>query len=374
MGPSFRVVKIFGIPIEIHFSWIFVFLLITFLLGNQFGQFHPTWTVLGRWTLALVIAVLFFASVLAHELSHSVVAVRKGIPVQGITLFFFGGVSHLAHEARRPYIEFLITVVGPLSSVLLAAVFGALWLLFRDINSSLEVAFRLLMSINLMLGVFNMLPGFPLDGGRVLRAVIWGLSGDYWRATQIAVRAGQVIGGLIVLGGASLAVFDFRLFGLSGIWMILIGAFLFSAATATYRQERAKERLKAYRVADVMNDEWWTLPGEMLMNSPLVGQGLAEHNDLLAISLNGRVEGMLTRRLMTRIPKRAWGSTLLSQAMLPLRSVPVLTLEDTASEAMEQMETGRLGSLAVMRDGELLGFVSREGILGLARRRIRNRI
>lgn len=374
MGPSLRVLKIFGIPIEIHFSWIFVFLLITFLLGSQFGQFHPTWTVLGRWTLALVIAVLFFASVLSHELSHSLVAVRKGIPVQGITLFFFGGVSHLAHEARRPYIEFLITVVGPLSSILLAGVFGALWLLFRDTNSSLEVAFQLLMSINLMLGVFNMLPGFPLDGGRVLRAVIWGLSGSYWRATQVAVRAGQAIGGLIVLGGASLAVFDFRLFGLSGIWMILIGAFLFSAATATYRQERAKERLKAYRVADVMTEGWWTLPGEMLMNSPLVGQGLAGHNDLLAVSLSGRVEGMLTRRLMARIPKRAWGSTLLPQAMMPLRSGPFLTPENTASEAMEQMETGRLGSLAVMRDGELVGFVSRDGIVRLARQGIRNRL
>jgi len=371
MGPTVRVLKIFGIPIEIHFSWIFIFLLITYLLGNQFGQFHSDWSVLGRWTLAFVISVLFFASVLAHELSHSLVAIRKGIPVQGITLFFFGGVSHLAHEARRPWLEFLITVVGPLSSILLAAVFGALWLLFRDMNSSLEVAFRLLMSINLMLGVFNMLPGFPLDGGRVLRSVIWGLSGNYWRATQVAVRAGQLIGGLIALGGGYLAVDYFHSFGISGIWMVLVGGFLFSAATATYRQERAKERLKAVRVADVMNGEWWTLPGEMLMSSPLVSRGLAEHDDLLAVSLNGRVEGMITRRLMAHIPKRAWGITLLSQAMLPLRSVPVLTPEDTASEAMEQMESGRLGSLAVMRDDELLGFVSREGIARLVRRRKR---
>ena len=391
MGPSIRVAKIFGIPIEIHFSWIFIFLLITFLLGNRFAGYH-TWTILGSWTLALVIAVLFFASVLAHELSHSLVAVRKGIPVQGITLFFFGGVSHLAHEARRPYTEFLITVVGPLSSILLGVAFGALAWQFRDMdasqdvaiwnlawlsrdtNSPLEVAFRLLMSINLMLGIFNMLPGFPLDGGRVLRSVIWGLSGSYWRATQVAVRAGQAIGGLIALGGGYLAVDYFQSFGISGVWMMLIGGFLFSAATATYRQEQAKERLNAYRVSDVMNEEWWTLPGEMLMNSPLVSQGLAEHDDLLAVSLNGRVAGMLTHRLMDRIPRRAWGSTLLSQAMLPLRSLPILTPGDTALEAMERMEAGRLGSLAVMREGELLGFVSRDGIVRLAKRRIRNRV
>ena len=232
--------KIIGIPIKIHCSWIFVYLFITFLLGNQFGQFYPAWTVLGRWSLALLIAVLFFASLLAHELSHSVVAVHKGVPVQGITLFFFGGVSHLTHEARRPYIEFLITVVGPISSILLAGGFGVLWLLFRDTNPSLEVAFRLLMIINLMLGIFNMLPGFPLDGGRVLRAVIWGVSGSYWRATQIAAIAGQVIGVLIVMGGASLAIFHFQLFALSGIWMVLIGGFLFLSATATLRQERPR--------------------------------------------------------------------------------------------------------------------------------------
>ncbi|MCH2504501.1 MAG: site-2 protease family protein [Dehalococcoidia bacterium] len=374
MGPTVRVAKIFGIPIEIHFSWIFGFLLLTLLLGNQFGHFHPTWTVLGRWTLALAISVLFFASVLAHELSHSLVAVRNGIPVQGITLFFFGGVSQLAHEARRPYIEFLITVVGPLSRGLLAGVFGALWYFFRDSSASLEVAFRLLMSINLMLGVFNMLPGFPLDGGRVLRSVIWGFSGRYWLATQVAARAGQLIGGSIAIGGGSLAIFDFRLFGLSGIWMILIGGFLFSAATATYRQERANERLKAYRVVDVMNGEWWTLPGEMLMNSPLVRQGLAEHNDLLAVSLNGRVEGMITSRSMAHVPKKAQATTLLSQAMLPLRSLPFLTPEDTASEAMDRMETGRLGSLAVYSYGELVGFVSRDGIAKLTKNRIKNRV
>ena len=372
MGPSIRVGKIFGIPIEIHFSWVFIFLLMIVILGDLFDQSQST--ALGRWAWALLIAVLFFASVLAHELSHSLVAVRKGIPVDGITLFFFGGVSHLAHEARRPYVEFVITVVGPLCSILLAGIFWVLWLQFQGTNSSLELAFRLLMSINLMLGVFNMLPGFPLDGGRVLRSVIWGLSGSYWRATQVAVRSGQAIGGLIALGGGYLAVNYFQYYGISGIWMILVGGFLFSAATATYRQERAKERLKTYRVSDVMNEEWWTLPGEMLMNSPLVTQGLAEHDNLLAVSLNGHVEGMITRRLMDRIPRKAWGSTLLSQAMLSLRSLPVLTPADTASEAMDQMETGRLSSLAVMRDGELLGFVSRDGIKMLARRRNRNRV
>ena len=373
MGPSIRLVKIFGIPIEINFSWVFVFLLITYLLGNQFGDLHPGWVVAQRWVLAVVIAVSFFLSVLAHELSHSLVAVRKGIPVQGITLFFFGGVSQLSHEAPRPYTEFAITVVGPASSIVLALLFGGLWFLLRDFSASLEIAFQYLMSINLMLGVFNMLPGFPLDGVRVLRAVIWGITGNYWLATRVAARGGQVIGTLMVLGGVALAAFDFNLFGISGIWMALIGAFLFSAATATYRQERSREGLRPYRVADVMTNDWWTLPGETPMDSPLVDQGLARHNDLVMVSLNGRVEGLLTRRLVAQVPRGAWASTPLSRIMLPLWSLPSLTPEDTVSDAMERVQTGKQDKLAVLRNGELMGMVSREDILRFARRVLRAR-
>ena len=384
MGPSIRLIKVFGIPIEINFSWIFIFLLITYLLANQFGQFYPGWPVLGQWVLALVIAFAFFLSVLAHELSHSLVALRSGIPVRSITLFFFGGVSQLSHEARRPYTEFLVTVVGPLSSIFLALVFGG-WLLLltdgtpsgetvllilftvQEQTSPLEVALRLLFVINLMLGLFNMLPGFPLDGGRVLRAVLWGVSGSYWRATQIAVRSGQGLGGLMVLGGVALAVKYFHIFGISGAWMALIGGGLFSAATATYRQERTKEGLRNYRINDVMTGYLWTLPGDMPLGSPLVDQGLAGHNDLVMVSLNGRVEGLLTRSLLARIPKKAWADTPLSRAMLPLKSLPALGPEDSVSHALEQVETGRVGRLAVMRNGELVGLISREDILRFSR-------
>ena len=388
MGRSIRLVKVFGIPIEINFSWIFIFLLITYLLANQFGQFHRDWPVMGQLALAVVIAVAFFLSVLAHELSHSLVAVRNGIPVLSITLFFFGGVSQLSHEARRPYTEFLVTAVGPLSSILLALVFGGLLLLLIDARPSpemvvltlftvrensppLEVALRLLFIINLMLGLFNMLPGFPLDGGRALRAVLWGVSGSYWRATQVAVRGGQVIGGLMVLGGVALAVTYFHIFGIFGTWMALIGGFLFSAATATYRQEQTKEGLRNYRIDDVMTGNLWTLPGDMPLGSPLVGRGLAEHHDLVMVSLNGRVEGLLTRRLLAQVPKKAWAYTPLSRVMLPLWSLPSLAPEDSVSHALEQVESGRLGRLAVVRNGELLGLISREDILRFARRVLR---
>ncbi|MCI0893338.1 MAG: site-2 protease family protein [Chloroflexi bacterium] len=370
MGPSLRLIKIFGIPVEINFSWIFIFLLVTYLLGSQFGHTHPGWPVAQQWGLAVTTSALFFLSVLAHELSHSLVAVRRGIPVLSITLFFFGGVSQLSHEARRPYTEFVVTVVGPLSSILLALVFGGLWYLLRPYSESLEVVFRLLMTINLMLGVFNMLPGFPLDGGRMLRAAIWGITGNFWRATQVAARIGQAFGVLMVLGGVSLAVLDFALFGVSGIWMALIGGFLFSAATASYRQGRAREGLKSFRVSDVLTDDWWTLPGDMPLGSPLVGQRLARQNDVVMVSLNGRVEGLLTRRLFDSVPRSQWPFTPLSRVMMPLGSMPWLAPEDTMSDALERVESSRIDRLAVRNaaGGELLGVVSREDILRFARR------
>ncbi len=367
MGPAIRLIKLFGIPIEINFSWIFVFLLVIYMLGDQFGDFYPTWSTVHRWALAVGIALLFFLSVLAHELSHSLLAVKKGIPVNRITLFLFGGVSQLSHEARRPMTEFAVTVVGPVSSMLLALVIFGFWWAFRDVSPSLEITLRLLMGVNLMLGVFNLLPGFPLDGGRILRAAAWGISGNYWLATRIAARVGQGIGGLMVIGGGSLAFLDFRQFGVFGIWMSLIGAFLLVAATTSYRQEKAREGLKTYRVADVMTHEWGILPVETSMDSPLVGQGLARHNDLVMVSGDGQMVGLLTRRLMASAPRGPGPTTPLSLIMQPLRNTPWLAPDDTISDAMDRVQNGRQERFPVWRDGELLGLVGREEILRFTR-------
>ena len=253
MDTSIRLGKILGIPIGVNYSWIFVFILFIFLLARQFSQIHPAWDAPQAWSIALITTILFFLSVLVHELSHSLLAVRKGIPVIGITLFLFGGVSQLSHEARRPMTEFLIAVVGPLTSILLAVVFGVLGFVlssgippWEDVLSnpnptSLEVISLHLAWINMGLGLFNLLPGFPLDGGRILRAVVWGLSGSYWRGTQVAARAGQFWGGLIIATGLVWLHFGQTF---SGVWFALIGLFLFYAATVSYRQERNRESMK----------------------------------------------------------------------------------------------------------------------------------
>ena len=223
--------RVFGIPIEVNISWILVFLLLTYLLAGQFDDSRLRWSTTQRWSVAMITVVLFFLSVLAHELSHSVMALSKGIPVRGITLFIFGGVSRLEHEPQRPLTEFVVALVGPLISIVLAVIFGAAWYLIGRGDSAVEVVLLLLAWTNLSLGVFNLVPGYPLDGGRLLRAGIWGFTGNHHKATQIAAGMGQAVGVAMVLGGVLLAVFSEPV---DGIWLGLVGMFLFSMARNSF--------------------------------------------------------------------------------------------------------------------------------------------
>ena len=223
--------RVFGIPIEINISWVLVFLLLTYLLAGQFDDARLRWPVAQRWSVAMITVVLFFLSVLAHELSHSVMALSKGIPVRGITLFIFGGVSRLDREPQRPLTEFMVAVVGPLLSIVLAVVFGAAWFLLGRGDSPVEVVLLLLAWTNLSLGLFNLVPGYPLDGGRLLRAGIWGITGNHRKATRIAAGMGQAVGVAMVIGGVSLAVFSEPV---DGVWLGIVGMFLFSMARGSF--------------------------------------------------------------------------------------------------------------------------------------------
>lgn len=223
--------RVFGIPIEINISWVLVFLLLTYLLAEQFDDARLRWPVAQRWTVAMVTVVLFFLSVLAHELSHSVMAVSKGIRVRGITLFIFGGVSRLDREPQRPITEFMVALVGPIISIVLAVLFGGVWLLLGRGDSPVEMILLLLAWTNLSLGLFNLVPGYPLDGGHLLRAGIWGITGDHRKATHIAAWMGQAVGAAMVLGGASLAVFSEPV---DGVWLGVVGLFLISMARSSF--------------------------------------------------------------------------------------------------------------------------------------------
>lgn len=369
MDSSIKLGKIWGIPIGVNYSWIFIFLLLLFIMSNRFDGLYPQWARPQIWAIAAFTTVLFFASVVAHELSHSVVAISKGIPVKGITLFIFGGVSQLAHEAQRPMTEFLVAIVGPVTSIVLAGALLGLWYLFRDVNDSMAAISFSLFAINLSLGVFNMLPGFPLDGGRVLRSVIWGITGSYWRATQVATGLGQLLGGLMVVGG----ILWFVLGGLQfeRLWLTMIGGFLLVAATANYRQEHAREKLKGIRVADGMTTDWHTLPGTVPLDSPMVADALGNRRDFLGVLIGGQTQGIVTRRIMAQVPRASWLHRSLAQVMIPWSSLASIDPEEPIFDAASRMDEEGLEHLAVVRSGVLLGFLTRGNAMLLAQQRTR---
>ena len=356
MGTSIRLGKVLGIPVGINYSWLVIFGLVIFLLSGQFAEWYPQWPLPQRWATAIIATLLFFLSVLAHELSHSLVAVRRGIPVRGITLFIFGGVSQLAHEAQRPWTEFLVAIVGPLTSLLLAALMGGLWYWSDGASSYLRAVLFTLFAVNLSLGIFNLLPGFPLDGGRVLRAVVWGLSGSYWRATQAAVRAGQGLG-LLMIGAGIL--WWFRLGDFQGVWFGLVGGFLFYVATSSYRQEALRESLKAYRVADAMTPGTAALPGELPAAAPTTLQALARNGGLVGVLIDGKVQGVVTAQQLARQPRENWQSATLAQLMTPWADRPPLAAEDSVFDALEQLAAAEQDWAPVMREGRPVGLVSR---------------
>ena len=240
MGKSLRLGRVFGIPVEINITWVIIFLLLTYLLVNRFDASYLRWSAAQQWTVAFVTVGLFFLSVLAHELSHSLVALSRGIPVMGITLYLFGGVSHLEREPSRPSEEFLISVVGPLTSIAIAILCAVVFYFMNPGNwpwsprgiTPVEMAAMLLAWWNLTVGIFNMLPGFPLDGGRVLSAAVWAGSGSHLTATRVAARCGQGVGLLIIASGIFYIIMWRN--WVDGLWAMIIGAFLLSVATGSY--------------------------------------------------------------------------------------------------------------------------------------------
>ena len=240
MGKSLRLGRVFGIPVEINITWVIIFLLLTYLLVNRFDAADLQWSTAQQWAVAIITVGLFFLSVLAHELSHSLVALSRGIRVIGITLFIFGGVSHLEREPDRPFEEFLVAVVGPLTSIAIAILATVVFYFMNPENwpwlpqeiTPAEMTAMLLAWWNLTVGIFNMLPGFPLDGGRVLRAAVWAGSGSHLTATKVAARCGQGVGLLLIVGGILYIVILGNWVG--GIWTAVIGIFLLAVATGSY--------------------------------------------------------------------------------------------------------------------------------------------
>jgi Zn-dependent protease len=318
------------------------------------------------WSLALISGLLFFASILVHELAHSVVAKALGIPVKGITLFIFGGVAQITKEATRPLAEFAMAVVGPASSLLLAAVFFLLYV-FVDFSRapSINVMWEWLWLMNLGVAVFNMAPGFPMDGGRVLRSIVWGLTGDFRRATLLASWCGRGMAYLLMFVGITSATGVLPWLSTeSGVWFVLLGFFLEGAARQSWQQLKLLEFLREHKVADVMSTTQLAVPAGADLQS-VVPAGLDIRRLYFLVSDGQRVVGVLSGNELKAVPQARWQTVTAGEAMLPSDRVRVVSPDADTASVLQAMEGDDTRELPVVADGRLVGTVSREAIIGL---------
>ena len=268
MGGTFNLGKLFGIQFRLHFTWFVIFILITTSLSLQFfPASHPDWSMALYWVIGIITSLLFFTSVVAHELAHSLVGRANGISIESITLFIFGGVAQMTSEVTNAKAELKMAVAGPVCSLAIGGFFGLRWFLSEDVVEPLAVISFWLAYVNVALAAFNLIPGFPLDGGRVFRSILWYFSGNYSRSSRIATRVGQGIGYLFILGGI-LIIFlhPFDLTWFDGIWIAFIGWFLESAASASYRQVRWEEALSRVASVEVMSPDHPAGPPDSNLN------------------------------------------------------------------------------------------------------------
>lgn len=361
MGNSWRLGKIFGIEIHIDASWFIIFILVTWTLAGQyFPSQNPTWSPPLNWSLGIIASILFFASVLAHELSHSLVAIQQGEKVRNITLFIFGGVAQIGAEPDTPRKEFLIALVGPLTSIAISIVSGMVWWLSREISTPVASIAHYLSIINGMLAFFNLIPGFPLDGGRMVRSLIWGVSKNLKLATQVASFSGKVVAFLLILWGVKQI---FSGLTLNGIWMIFIGWFLYTAAVSSYRHLLFKDALREVKVEDLMITNFETVPPHITIQQ-LVDDYLLRHRDRgFLVVENGLVQGIICLHDVKNTPRERWSTTTIKEIMIPKDQLEKVSPGDDASMALEKLSAKNIHQIPVVQENRVKGLLRRNDII-----------
>lgn len=349
--------RVLGITVRLHYSWFIIAFLITFSLGAGLRAEQPGWSPALVWTTAAATAVLFFVCLLLHELSHSVVARAHGVSVRAITLFALGGVSEAAGENPDAGTEFLVGIVGPATS----AVLGAACLAgSRLLHAPSAPQFMLLWlgRINLVLAVFNMIPGYPLDGGRVLRAALWRWYGDVDHATRAAAGVGRFVAVLFMLWGA-LQFFVGR--GVGGLWLAFIGFFLFEASGASLLQAQARRALSGLPLSEVMDRDYPVIDGETSLDA-FAERLLRGHRRSFIVRRQGRLAGLITPRELRPVAASLWTRVTVSEAMIGLERLPRLPPQASVWDALETMGREGVDELAVVERGELVGLVTRAAV------------
>jgi Zn-dependent protease/CBS domain-containing protein len=359
---------ILGIPIDLDYSWFLIFVLLSWTLAvGYYPAEFPGWPTAQYWILGAVTAIMLFVSVLLHELGHSVVAMRYRIPVRRITLFIFGGIAQISAEPPSASAEFWIAIAGPAVSLTLAILF----VLLQPLAAALPVALALvtyLAYINGALVLFNLIPGFPLDGGRVFRAIVWGITQNFRRATVIAGSLGRFIGFLFIILGVW-QIFAGSL--INGLWIAFIGWFLENAASAQVMQlqYQALDGLMAsYRVSDVMNRSYPQVAADITLQQVVDSHVLSSGKRSFIVTTSGdELAGLLTLHRIKEVPRGDWPTTTVAQAMIPTAQVKRIGPDAGLSGALREMDADGVNQLPVMADGRVLGMLTREGVISFLR-------
>jgi Zn-dependent protease/predicted transcriptional regulator len=365
---AFNLMRVAGIRIVIDATWLFIFALVALTLATgYFPGAAPGLPPALNWALGVVAALLLFASVLIHELSHALLARRAGIAVPRIRLFLFGGVSEMASEPHDPKTELRIAAAGPLTSLALAAIFWGLHRIGLGAGwPGVAALIGYLAVINLLLGLFNLLPGFPLDGGRILRAWLWARHGSLVRATRTAGRAGTLLGyGL--MGWGLLQILNQQM--LAGIWTILIGMFLNQAASASYQTVLIKDLLSGVRVRQLMSQPVITVPDHLSLEE-LVNDYFYRHpHGSFPVGSGDRLVGMVSFEQLKQVPREEWPATPVRAILTPADRQPPLQPDDDCVAALERMVREDVGRLPVVSEGRIVGILSRRDLMKLFRMR-----
>ena len=358
-----RIGKILGIPIFLHSTWVIIFAAITYSIAILFEQQNPSWPPALQWSVGVFTSLLFFASLLFHELAHSVVAQHYKIRVLSITLFIFGGVASIERDPSKAIQEFNIAIAGPLASGLLAGLFFGLLQLFPS-NQMVSAVSTWLWTTNLLLAVFNLLPGFPLDGGRIFRAIIWGATKNFSKATRVAGASGRLIAyAMILVGGFAV----FKGFIGQGLWSVFIGFFLLNAAQESVAQAAIRETLSGLRAADVMSQEVPTV-GRALSLEEYGAEVLRTGRRCHLVITDDRLVGMMNVHTLNSVPREEWAHNSVQAVMIPRERILWATPDEPLLGLLERLLTADVNQMPIVSGSDdgaahIIGMVSRDSIL-----------
>jgi Zn-dependent protease/predicted transcriptional regulator len=356
--------KAFGIPLRLHYSWFIIFVLITWALASSyFPATHPTWSLTTKVAAGTITSLLFFGSVLAHELMHSIIAQRQGLPVRSITLFIFGGVSQIASEPKQPRDELRMAIAGPLTSLAIGGIFWGIWFWLHGSSGAGEfvgaIAYWLGL-INVFLAGFNLIPGFPLDGGRVLRSILWGRSHNLRAATKTASNVGRAAGYTFIFIGIFLI---FRGSWFNGLWLAFIGWFLENAAVGSYRQVALQDVLQGHVASEIMARDCLAVSPNLSIEQFVSQHMLTSGRRCLPVVDDNRVVGLVTIHNVRAIPRDTWDMKTVREAMTPFENLKWVRPDTDLSNVLRILTEDDINQVPVVQDHNVVGMISRDNIL-----------